>query len=179
MIIVLKDQLITRDFYHNMSSSIQFKQFRVVANSDGKIKLPVFIRIVVKLKINQCNWISPIKPNQNLILIVEGITDKEQRKGCYHCFISRLAKFCYYRCVARCDEGYFLEGYKCRACSPNCKTCIKAEQCETCPGAQLLIDVNHYGHLDHGQCIDTCPPELEPDCKCCENHLSISNYLFA
>lgn len=67
--------------------------------------------------------------------------------------------------MAKCDEGYFLEGYKCRACSPNCKTCIRAEQCETCPGAKLLIDVNHYGHLDHGQCIDTCPPELEPDCK--------------
>uniref|UniRef100_A0A8R1TL37 Furin-like cysteine-rich domain-containing protein n=1 Tax=Onchocerca volvulus TaxID=6282 RepID=A0A8R1TL37_ONCVO len=74
-----------------------------------------------------------------------------------------ITKFYYYRCVVKCDEGYFLEGHKCRACSPNCKTCIKPEQCETCPGTQLLIDVNHYGHLDHGQCVDVCPPELEPD----------------
>lgn len=100
----------------------------------------------------------------------------EKCNFCCICF-SRLPKSRYYRCVAKCDEGYFLDGYKCRACSPNCKTCIKAEQCETCPGAQLLIDVNHYGHLDHGQCIDLCPPELEPDCKWCENHLSVSNFL--
>lgn len=71
---------------------------------------------------------------------------------------------CFFRCVARCDEGFFVENDKCRACSPNCKTCSKAEQCTTCPGAMFLIDVDHYGHLDHGQCVKKCPAELEPDC---------------
>lgn len=70
------------------------------------------------------------------------------------------------RCVSHCDEGFFVEGDKCRSCSPNCKSCIKAEQCQTCPGAKLLIDVDHYAHLDHGQCVDTCPENLEADCKC-------------
>ncbi|CAG9535618.1 unnamed protein product [Cercopithifilaria johnstoni] len=94
-----------------------------------------------------------------------GCTESRSAVSCFSCrhFTQSLRNRAGFKCVAKCDEGYFLEGYKCRACSPNCKTCIKAEQCETCPGAQLLIDVNHYGHLDHGQCIDTCPPELEPD----------------
>nr|CDP91732.1 BMA-BLI-4, isoform c [Brugia malayi] len=106
-----------------------------------------------------------------------GCTESRSAVSCFSCrhFTQSLRNRAGFKCVARCDEGYFLEGNKCRACSPNCKTCIKAEQCETCPGAQLLIDVNHYGHLDHGQCIDACPPELEPDCKYCRKIIIVSN----
>lgn len=70
-----------------------------------------------------------------------------------------------FRCVARCDEGYFIEDDKCRVCSTTCKTCVAAEKCETCHGAKLLIDFDHYSHQDHGTCVDSCPEGLEADCK--------------
>ncbi|VDN01114.1 unnamed protein product [Thelazia callipaeda] len=94
-----------------------------------------------------------------------GCSESRSAVSCFSCkhLTQSLRNRAGFKCVKRCDEGYFLEGDKCRACSPNCKSCIKAEQCETCPGVQLLIDVNHYGHLDHGQCVDECPQGLEPD----------------
>uniref|UniRef100_A0A914S7R9 Growth factor receptor domain-containing protein n=1 Tax=Parascaris equorum TaxID=6256 RepID=A0A914S7R9_PAREQ len=92
-----------------------------------------------------------------------GCSESRSAVSCFACKHLTQNDDAYCRCVSRCDEGFFVEGDKCRSCSPNCKSCIKAEQCQTCPGAKLLIDVDHYAHLDHGQCVDTCPENLEAD----------------
>ncbi|VDN50247.1 unnamed protein product [Dracunculus medinensis] len=94
-----------------------------------------------------------------------GCIEPRSAVSCFTCkhLTQSLRNRAGFKCVARCDEGFFVENDKCRACSPNCKTCSKAEQCTTCPGAMFLIDVDHYGHLDHGQCVKKCPAELEPD----------------
>lgn len=44
--------------------------------------------------------------------------------------------------------------------------------CDTCPGALLLIDVDHYAHWDHGQCVDKCPEGLVADCEYIYGHES-------
>ncbi|KJH51138.1 dihydroorotate oxidase [Dictyocaulus viviparus] len=46
-------------------------------------------------------------------------------------------------------------------CSPHCHSCIQAEICETCPGAQLLVDVVHSPQ--HGKCVDACGQDQVPD----------------
>uniref|UniRef100_A0AC35U9N5 P/Homo B domain-containing protein n=1 Tax=Rhabditophanes sp. KR3021 TaxID=114890 RepID=A0AC35U9N5_9BILA len=68
-----------------------------------------------------------------------------------------------FKCVGRCEDGYYKDGDRCKSCSSKCQSCTKSEICETCPGAQLLIDVDHYGHFDHGQCVDKCPDGLFAD----------------
>lgn len=94
-----------------------------------------------------------------------GCSESRSAVSCFACkhLTQSLRNRAGFKCVLHCDEGYYAEGDKCRVCSPICKSCSKAEQCDTCPGAKLLIDVDHYGHLDHGQCVDVCPPGLEPD----------------
>uniref|UniRef100_A0A915LH37 P/Homo B domain-containing protein n=1 Tax=Meloidogyne javanica TaxID=6303 RepID=A0A915LH37_MELJA len=63
-------------------------------------------------------------------------------------------------CVSHCDTGFYADGDKCKRCSSDCETCSSGELCDTCHGAKLLIDVKHYGHLDHGRCVDSCPSGL-------------------
>ncbi|VDK43808.1 unnamed protein product [Anisakis simplex] len=94
-----------------------------------------------------------------------GCSESRSAVSCFACkhLTQSLRNRAGFKCVSHCDEGYFVEGDKCGACSPNCRSCTKAEQCETCPGAKLLVDVDHYAHLDHRQCVDTCPPGLEAD----------------
>lgn len=68
--------------------------------------------------------------------------------------------------MKHCDEGYYADKDKCKKCNVNCQSCSKVEVCNTCHGAKLLIDVNdHYGHFDHGKCVDNCKDGLVPDCK--------------
>ncbi|ETN70856.1 convertase P-domain protein [Necator americanus] len=59
-----------------------------------------------------------------------------------------------FKCVAHCDDTYYLDGGNCKMCSPHCHSCTQAEICETCPGAQLLVDVLHSPQ--YGKCVDTC-----------------------
>ncbi|VDM24398.1 unnamed protein product [Toxocara canis] len=94
-----------------------------------------------------------------------GCSESRSAVSCFACkhLTQSLRNRAGFKCVSHCDEGFFVEGDKCRVCSPNCKSCVKAEQCQTCPGAKLLIDVDHYAHLDHGQCVDACPEGLEAD----------------
>lgn len=70
-----------------------------------------------------------------------------------------------FRCVSHCDEGFYADGDKCKRCSGDCQSCSQAELCDQCHGAKLLIDVKHYGHLDHGRCVEKCPEGLIADCE--------------
>ena len=70
-----------------------------------------------------------------------------------------------FRCVSHCDTGFYADGDKCKRCSSDCETCSSGELCDTCHGAKLLIDVKHYGHLDHGRCVDSCPSGLVAVCE--------------
>ena len=96
-----------------------------------------------------------------------GCSEKNSATGCFACkhYTQSLRNRAGFRCVDSCDEGYFLDGDKCKVCSNKCKTCKNAEQCDSCHGAQLLIDVDHFGHFDHGQCVESCPTGLIADCK--------------
>lgn len=95
----------------------------------------------------------------------EGCTEPNSSTSCFSCkhLTQTLRNRAGFKCVTRCDDGFYLDENNCRKCSANCKTCSKAELCETCPGAQLLINVDHYGHFDHGQCVDRCPDGLIAD----------------
>ena len=34
-----------------------------------------------------------------------------------------------FKCVTRCEDTYYLDGDKCKMCSPHCHTCTEAEVC--------------------------------------------------
>uniref|UniRef100_A0A1I7XHE3 Furin-like protease 2 n=1 Tax=Heterorhabditis bacteriophora TaxID=37862 RepID=A0A1I7XHE3_HETBA len=96
-----------------------------------------------------------------------GCTEPRSAVACFSCrnFTQTLRNKAGngFKCVQRCDDTYYLDGDKCKMCSPHCHSCTKSEICETCPGSQLLIDVNHFGQLDHGKCVDHCPSGLVAD----------------
>ncbi|CAJ0961487.1 unnamed protein product, partial [Mesorhabditis belari] len=94
-----------------------------------------------------------------------GCTEPRSSSACFTCkhLTQTLRNRAGFKCVTRCDDGYYLDGDNCRICSVHCKTCSASEVCETCPGAQLIIDVAHYGHFDHGTCVDQCPMGLIAD----------------
>ncbi|KAE9420583.1 hypothetical protein Angca_003923 [Angiostrongylus cantonensis] len=66
-----------------------------------------------------------------------------------------------FKCVSHCDDTFYLDGGNCKMCSPHCHSCKQAEVCETCPGAQLLVDVAHSPQ--HGKCVDACGEGQVPD----------------
>uniref|UniRef100_A0AC35FNM8 Growth factor receptor domain-containing protein n=1 Tax=Panagrolaimus sp. PS1159 TaxID=55785 RepID=A0AC35FNM8_9BILA len=94
-----------------------------------------------------------------------GCSASNSAAACFACkhFTQSLRNRAGFKCVERCDDGFYQDNDKCKICSIHCKTCVKAEQCVTCHGAQLLIDVDHFGHFDHGQCVDSCPQGLISD----------------
>uniref|UniRef100_A0A0N5AMZ3 GF_recep_IV domain-containing protein n=1 Tax=Syphacia muris TaxID=451379 RepID=A0A0N5AMZ3_9BILA len=94
-----------------------------------------------------------------------GCSESSSATACFSCkhLTQTLRNRAGFKCVSQCDDGYYREGDKCRVCSTTCKSCVTAEKCQTCYGAKLLIDVDHYGHHDHGTCVDRCPDELEAD----------------
>uniref|UniRef100_A0A0N4ZYY1 P/Homo B domain-containing protein n=1 Tax=Parastrongyloides trichosuri TaxID=131310 RepID=A0A0N4ZYY1_PARTI len=94
-----------------------------------------------------------------------GCSESKSAVSCFACkvYTQSLRNRYGFKCVDKCDDGYYLDGDKCKQCGKHCKSCVKAEVCETCYGAQLLIDVDHWGHFDHGQCVDICPEGLYAD----------------
>uniref|UniRef100_A0A0N5BKX7 P/Homo B domain-containing protein n=1 Tax=Strongyloides papillosus TaxID=174720 RepID=A0A0N5BKX7_STREA len=94
-----------------------------------------------------------------------GCSESKSAVSCFACksFTQSLRNKYGFKCVDKCDEGYYIDGDKCKQCGIHCRSCSKAEICETCHGAQLLIDVDHWGHFDHGQCVDNCPEGLYAD----------------
>lgn len=96
-----------------------------------------------------------------------GCSESKSAVSCFACkaFTQSLRNKYGFKCVEKCEEGYYIDGDKCKQCGIHCKTCSKPEICQTCHGAQLLIDVDHWGHFDHGQCVDNCPEGLYADCK--------------
>ncbi|KAH7722270.1 CRE-BLI-4 protein [Aphelenchoides avenae] len=95
-----------------------------------------------------------------------GCTESKSATACFACkhFTESLRNRAGFRCVPHCDDGFYADGDKCKKCSVKCHTCSDSETCETCPGAQLLVDVDHFGHKDHhGKCVKQCPTGLIPD----------------
>ncbi|GMR53989.1 hypothetical protein PMAYCL1PPCAC_24184 [Pristionchus mayeri] len=94
-----------------------------------------------------------------------GCHESHSASSCFKCkhLQQSLRNRAGFKCVTYCDDGFYKEEDSCKKCSPLCHTCTKAEVCETCPGAQLLIDVDHFAHWDHGQCVEKCPEGLVAD----------------
>nr|CAD2127591.1 unnamed protein product [Meloidogyne enterolobii] len=91
-----------------------------------------------------------------------GCSESKSQTACFSCrhFTQSLRNRAGFKCVSHCDTGFYADGDKCKRCSSDCETCSSGELCDTCHGAKLLIDVKHYGHLDHGRCVDSCPSGL-------------------
>ncbi|KAF7634108.1 hypothetical protein Mgra_00006528 [Meloidogyne graminicola] len=91
-----------------------------------------------------------------------GCSESKSQTACFSCrhFTQSLRNRAGFKCVSHCDTGFYSDGDKCKRCPSECETCSTGELCDTCHGAKLLIDVKHYGHLDHGRCVDSCPPGL-------------------
>uniref|UniRef100_A0A914VV88 P/Homo B domain-containing protein n=1 Tax=Plectus sambesii TaxID=2011161 RepID=A0A914VV88_9BILA len=96
-----------------------------------------------------------------------GCHESQSATGCFKCrnLAQSQRNRAGFKCVSTCDAGYFEDKaqHSCKMCSPKCKTCSQQEVCDSCTGAQLLIDVDHYGQLDHGQCVAECPKGLMTD----------------
>lgn len=93
-----------------------------------------------------------------------GCSESKSQTACFSCrhYTQSLRNRAGFKCVSHCDTGFYADGDKCKRCSSECETCSSGELCDTCHGAKLLIDVKHYGHLDHGRCVDSCPAGLMP-----------------
>uniref|UniRef100_A0A915D2T9 P/Homo B domain-containing protein n=1 Tax=Ditylenchus dipsaci TaxID=166011 RepID=A0A915D2T9_9BILA len=96
-----------------------------------------------------------------------GCTESRSAAACFSCkhFTQSLRNRAGFKCVEQCEQGFFGDGDKCKKCSLECESCTQAEQCTSCHGALLLVDVpEHYGHqLQHGKCVDNCPEGLVKD----------------
>uniref|UniRef100_A0A1I8AI11 Furin-like_2 domain-containing protein n=1 Tax=Steinernema glaseri TaxID=37863 RepID=A0A1I8AI11_9BILA len=109
--------------------------------------------------------VGDLRSVQNCHPECQGCSEQQSATSCFACkhLTQTLRNRAGFKCVSRCEDGFYVDGDKCKVCSAHCKTCTKAEVCATCPGAQLLIDVDHYGHFDHGQCVEKCPAGLIAD----------------
>ncbi|KAL3072708.1 hypothetical protein niasHS_017682 [Heterodera schachtii] len=94
-----------------------------------------------------------------------GCSEPRSQTACFSCrhFTLTLRNRAGFKCVEHCEEGFYADGDKCKRCATDCETCSQAELCDKCHDAKLLIDVKHYGHLDHGRCVATCPEGLVAD----------------
>uniref|UniRef100_A0A914GRG9 Tubulin-specific chaperone D n=1 Tax=Globodera rostochiensis TaxID=31243 RepID=A0A914GRG9_GLORO len=94
-----------------------------------------------------------------------GCSEPRSQSACFSChhFTLTLRNRAGFKCVEHCEEGFYADGDKCKRCATDCETCSQAELCDKCHDAKLLIDVKHYGHLDHGRCVETCPSGLVAD----------------
>ncbi|KAI3420322.1 putative oxidoreductase bli-4, mitochondrial [Globodera pallida] len=94
-----------------------------------------------------------------------GCSEPRSQSACFSChhFTLTLRNRAGFKCVEHCEEGFYADGDKCKRCATDCETCSQAELCDKCHDAKLLIDVKHYGHMDHGRCVETCPSGLVAD----------------
>ncbi|KAI6182606.1 CRE-BLI-4 protein [Aphelenchoides bicaudatus] len=84
--------------------------------------------------------------------------------SCFACkhFTQALRSQVGFKCVSKCDEGFYADGDKCKKCSSNCASCSEAERCLTCHGALLLIHTP-TNRIDQGHCVQICPLGLRAD----------------
>lgn len=95
-----------------------------------------------------------------------GCSEPGSAAACFACkhFTQSLRNQIGFKCVSRCDDGFFAEGDKCKKCASNCATCSQAEKCLTCHGALLLVETPTQ-RIDQGHCVNICPLGLRADCK--------------
>ncbi|KAI6226031.1 Convertase P-domain protein [Aphelenchoides besseyi] len=96
----------------------------------------------------------------------EGCSEPGSAAACFACkhYTQALRNRAGFKCVSRCEDGFYPDGDKCKKCGSNCRTCSEAERCETCQGALFLIET-HTQRVDQRHCVTACPLGLQADCK--------------
>ncbi|KAI6241195.1 Convertase P-domain protein [Aphelenchoides fujianensis] len=93
-----------------------------------------------------------------------GCSEPGSAVACFACkhFTQALRNRAGFKCVAKCEEGFYADQDKCKHCGSNCATCSQAEKCDSCHGALLLIET-HTQRVDQHHCVTACPLGLQAD----------------